>query len=111
MLGHPVSYDKYPKTEEAAEIVWDKDGSKIHATINVDNIAYAVDVGGRPNATAKTGRGLQLGQTLKDLKRIYGLRFVRRGNEVILQWHDGTELRAMLVDSVIVSLTLVAAVE
>jgi hypothetical protein len=110
-LGKPVTYDKYPKTEEAAEIVWDKAGSKIHATINIDDIAYAVTVSGKPSAITTTGRGLGLGQTVADVKRIYGNRLMKRGNRVIVQWQDGTEMRALFANSRIISLTLIAAVE
>ncbi|MGA7414303.1 MAG: hypothetical protein WBW33_27790 [Bryobacteraceae bacterium] len=106
-----MSDEKYPKTEEAREIVWQIGGSLIHATINVNDIAYAVDVSGNPNPMTKTGRGLELGQTLNDLKRVYGSRFRKRGDDVIVQWQDGTEMRAKLLDNRIVSLVLIAKVE
>ena len=48
-LGKPASYKRYPETEEAAEVIWEKDGSRIHATINVDDVAYAVEVSGKPD--------------------------------------------------------------
>jgi hypothetical protein len=110
-FGKPVTYDKYPKTKDAAEITWEKSGSRIHAYINVDDIAYAVDVSGDASATTTTGRGLGLGQKLADLQRIYGNRFVTHGNRVTLQWRDGSELRATIANDRIVSLTLVAPVE
>lgn len=107
----PLSYKTYPETEEAAEIVWDQEGSRIHATINADNIAYAVDVSGKPSPIAKTGRGLALGQSSADIKRIYGPRFRQRGNNITLQWQDGTELRVCLTSGRISSLELIASVE
>lgn len=110
-FGKPISYDKYPKTEEAAEISWDKEGSKIHVTINADDIAYAVRVTGARSAIAKTGRGLELGQTMEDLKSVYGDKFVKRGNIITLQWRDGTEMRVALDKGRIVSLMLIAPVE
>lgn len=110
-FGKPISDEKYPKTEEAREIVWENEGFRLHATININDIAYAVDVSGKPGPIAKTGRGLGLGQTLNDLKRIYGPRFRKRGNDVTVQWHDGTEMRAKLRDNRIVSLVLIAHVE
>jgi|SRR5579872_3690281 len=110
-LGEPATYDKYPKTEEAAEITWEKEGSKIHATINVDDIAYAVEVSGAANAIAATGKGLGLGQTIADLRRIYGNRFWKHGDEITVQWQDGTELRAKFLNGRIISLLLIAPVE
>jgi hypothetical protein len=110
-FGKPASDEKYPKTEEAREIIWAMEGFRIHATINVNDIAYAVDISGKPGSLAKTGSGLGLGQTLSDLKRIYGTRFSKRGNDVTLQWRDGTEMRAKLLNARIVSLTLIAQVE
>jgi hypothetical protein len=92
-------------------MVWIMDGFKIHATINVADIAYAVDVDGKPGPMTTTGRGLGLGQTLSDLTRIYGPRFSRRGNQVTVQWRGGTEMRATLLNRRIVSLTLIAPVE
>lgn len=110
-LGRPVSDEKYPKTEEAREIVWQIEGSRIHATINVNDVAYAVDVSGKPSPLTRTGSGLQLGQTLNDLKRVYGSRFRKRSDDVTVQWQDGTEMRAKLLDNRIVSLVLIAKVE
>jgi hypothetical protein len=107
----PLSYKTHPETEEAAEVIWDQEGVRIHATINTDNIAYAVEVGGKPSPIAKTGRGLALGQSSADIKRIYGPRFRQRGNDVTLQWNDGTELRVRLTSGRISSLELIANVE
>src|ERR1700712_4444750 len=81
-LGKPVSDEKYPKTEEARELIWDRDGARIHATVNVADTAYAADVSGKPGTLTRTGRGLGLGQSLSDLRRIYGSRFRKRGNDV-----------------------------
>jgi hypothetical protein len=107
----PLSYKTYPETEEAAEIVWDQEGSRIHATINADNVAYAVEVSGKPSPIAKTGRGLALGQSSADIARFYGTRFRQRGNNITLQWDDGTELRVRLTAGRISSLQLIADVE
>jgi hypothetical protein len=110
-FGQPTSYKKYPETEEAAEVTWDKDGTIIHATINADDIAYAVEVSGKPSALAKTGDGLMLGGALRDLERIYGTRFVKQGNQITIQWKDGTEMRAKFNGPRIVSILLLAEVE
>ena len=110
-FAKPVTFEQYPKTEEAAEIVWDKDGSVIHATINANNVAYAVELSGKASPIARTGSGLALGQTLGEIKKIYGTRFLKRGQAVTVQWENGTELRAKIVRNKIVSLLLVANVE
>lgn len=110
-FGKPFTYEKYPKTEEAAEMVWHANGSKIHVTVNTIDIAYAVSVEGKPSDLTSSGRGLRLGQTLDDLKRIYGNRFLKQGNNITLQWADGTELRASLRENHVIALTLIAAVE
>lgn len=110
-FGKPDSYKKYPETEEAAEIVWNKDGSTIHATINVDDIAYAVEVSGKPTPITKTGKGLALGASVEDLKKVYGLRYLRKGDQVDLEWKDGTEMRAKLRSQRIESILLLANVE
>jgi len=107
----PLSYKTHPETEEAAEIVWEQEGSRIHATINADNVAYAVEVTEKPSPVAKTGRGLALGQRSADIKRIYGSHFLRRGNNITLQWQNGTELRVHLTSGRISSLELIANVE
>jgi hypothetical protein len=107
----PLSYKTHPETEEAAEIIWVQEGSRVHATINADNIAYAVEVSGKPSQIAKTGRGLALGQSSADVKRIYGPRFRKRGTNITLQWKDGTELRVLLTAGRISSLELIASVE
>ena len=60
-FGKPNSDETYPKTEEARELAWEREGARIHATVNVGNIAYAVNVRGKPNSVTKTGRGLGLG--------------------------------------------------
>src|SRR5580704_15850730 len=60
-LGKPQVYEKYPKTKDAAEITWTNSGSKIHVFINVDDVAYAVEVSGVATPVAATGRGLRLG--------------------------------------------------
>ena len=110
-LGKPASYKKYPETEEAAEIVWNRDGTTIHATINVDDIAYAVEVSGKPTPLVKTGKGLALGATVEDLKKTYGLRFARKANEIDLEWRDSTEMRVILHGQQIVSILLLGNVE
>lgn len=110
-FGAPLSYKTHPETEEAAEIIWEQEGLRIHATINADNIAYAVEVSGKASPIAETGRGLGLGQSSADIKRIYGPRFRQRGNDITLQWNDGTELRVRLTDGRISSLDLIASVE
>ncbi|MGA7930260.1 MAG: hypothetical protein WCA20_30235 [Candidatus Sulfotelmatobacter sp.] len=60
----PLSYKTHPETEEAAEIMWDQEGSRIHVTINAGNIAYAVEVSGKPSQITKTGRGFFFGSWL-----------------------------------------------
>ncbi len=110
-VGKPISYKKYPETEEAAEIVWNKDGATIHATVNVDDIAYTVEVSGKPTALTKTGKGLALGATVEDLQKLYGLRFARKANEIDLEWKDGTEMRAKLHGQQVESILLLASVE
>jgi len=46
--------------------------------------------------TNEKARGLALGQSLADVKRIYGSRFLQQGDNITLQWEDGTELRVHL---------------
>ncbi len=110
-FGKPDSYKKYPETEEQGEIVWKKDGAVIHATINVDEVAYAVVVSGKPNASTRTGAGLELGGSLADLEKVYGRRFGRRGDVVTVQWRDGTEMRVTLTGGRIATILLLAEVE
>ena len=70
-FGKPQIYVKYPKTKDAAEITWTKNGSKIHAFINVDNVAYAVEVSGVATP-CNTGRGLRLGGRSKNWNKSTG---------------------------------------
>ncbi len=70
-----------------------------------------MEVSGKPTPLAKTGKGLALGATVEDLKKIYGLRFARKANEIDLEWKDGTELRATLHGQQIESILLLADVE
>ena len=107
-FGSPLSYKTYPETESHVEIVWEHEGSRIHVRFNTDNIAWVVDVSGERNPMAKTGRGLALGQSLADVKRIYGTRFSQRGDDITLQWEDETELRIHLSSGRIGSLKLIA---
>lgn len=110
-FGAPLSYKTYPETKAHAEVIWEQEGSRIHVTAHTDNIAYGVDVSGKPSPMAKTGRGLALGQSLADVKRIYGTRFLQRGDDITLQWEDETELRVHLTSGRITSLELVAGEE
>ena len=110
-LGKPSQYETFPKTEDSAEAIWSKNGSIIHAYIDADLVAYSVRLSGSPRADFTTGRGLALGQTVEDLKRLYGRRFLLRGNLITVQWQDGTEMRATLKDGKITSLVLIAQVE
>jgi hypothetical protein len=110
-FGTPAVYDKYPKVKDQAEISWDKDGARIHTYVNVDQVAYAVEVSGAPSDQDATGRGLRLGQTIADVIRIYGNRYRKRGTQVTLQWADGTELRISFEKNRIAKLMLVAPVE
>jgi len=110
-VATPLSLKTHPETEETAEIVWQQEGSRIHATINADNIAYAVEVSGKASPIAKTGRGLAIGQSSTEIKKIYGSRLLRRGNDITVQWNDGTELRVRLTSGRISSLQLIANVE
>ena len=95
-FGAPTRFEEYPKTEEAAEITWDKEGSIIHATINADHIAYAVELSGKLSSLAQTGSGLKLGQSLIDLRRIYGSRFPpkRQCSDTAMGERNGVESQA-----------------
>ncbi len=110
-LGQPASLKKYPEVEDSAEVVWNKGGLTLHANINVEDVAFAVDVRGEPNALARTGRGLSLGGSLADATRIYGTRYIKRGDVVTFQWRDETELRLRLKQERILSMQLVASEE
>jgi hypothetical protein len=110
-LGKPQIYEKYPKTKDAAEITWSKNGSKIHAFINVDDVAYAVEVSGAATPIAATGRGLRLGGKTEELEQIYGNRFATHGSRRIFQWENGTEMRVTIVNGRVNRLVLVAPVE
>ena len=110
-FGRPVSFKKYPETEEAGEVIWNLKGSVLHASMNADGTAYAVEVSGTPSAFTSTGKGLRLGESLKEVQRDYGNRFLRRGDLVTLQWSDETELRLHLAGERIVSMLLIANVE
>jgi hypothetical protein len=110
-VAKPLSFKNYPETEETAEMIWEQDGSRIHVTVNADNIAYAVEVSGKASPIAKTGRGLAIGQSSADIKRIYGPRFLQRGNDITIQWKEGSELRVRLTSGRISSLELIASVE
>jgi hypothetical protein len=110
-FGKPITYEKYPATKDAAEITWNRGGSRIHVYVNIDNVTYGVEISGSPASDATTGRGLSLGQTLADLKRVYGGRFEHNGSKITIQWQDGTELRATLLKGRISRLMLVAPVE
>ena len=107
-FGAPLSFKNYPETIAAAEIIWEQEGSRVHVWINADNAVEAVNVSGKPSPIAKTGRGLALGQSLADVRRIYGTRFRQRGDDILLQWEDETELRIHLTAGRITSLELVA---
>ena len=110
-FGKPVSFKKYPQTEESGEVVWQLKGSTVHASMNADGTAYAVEVSGAPSEVADTGRGLKLGASLADAERMYGTRSLRRGDQVTYQWSDETELRLHLVGKRIQSMLLIANVE
>ena len=89
-FGKPVSFKKYPETEESGEVVWERKGSTVHAD---------------------TGKGLKLGASLADAERVYGTRFLRRGDQVTYQWKDETELRLRFAGRQIASMLLIANVE
>lgn len=110
-FGKPVSFKKYPQTEESGEVVWQVKGSTVHASMNADGTAYAVEVSGMPSAAVDTGKGLKLGASLPDAERVYGTRFLRQGDSVTYQWSDETELRLHFVGKQIQSMLLIANVE
>lgn len=64
--GRSAELQDPSRNRRGAEMVWEQEGSRIHATINADSIAYAVEVSGKPSPIAKTGRGLALGQSPAD---------------------------------------------
>ena len=110
-FGRPESFQKYPQTEESGEVIWRLKGSTVHATMNADGIAYAVEVSGAPNEVASTGKGLRLGASLTEAERAYGTRFLHQGDQVTYQWSDETELRLKLEGNQVRSMLLIAAVE
>ena len=110
-FGKPVSFKKYPQTEESGEVVWQLGGSNVHACMIADGTAYAVEVSGAPSELADTGKGLKLGANLAEAERVYGTRFLRRGDQVTFQWSDETELRLHFAGKQIQSMLLIANVE
>jgi hypothetical protein len=89
----------------ACEYIWMKPEAWILVTTfcdadgSHDSGVYAVVVSGFSRAKAwKTERGLGLGETISDVKRIYGTRFDIQTNTktgkkwLTIQWTDGTEL-------------------
>ncbi len=70
-----------------------------------------MEVSGKSTSLAKTGKGLALGATVEDLKKLYGLRFARKANETDLEWKDGTVMRAKLHGQQVESILLLANVE
>ncbi len=110
-FGKPVSFKKYPQTEEAGEVVWQVKGSIVHATMNADGTSYAVEVSGAPSEAVGTSKGLKVGASLADAERVYGTRVLRRGDQVTYQWKDETELRLRFAGKQIASMLLLANVE
>ena len=111
-LGKPETY-KTTDPMDCGEIVWVKGGSRLQTEIgcgkvHAEDTTVAVEVSGTPSDLTRTGAGLNLGDTMDNVKRCYGTRFGRRGDQVRLQWEDETELRLTLRGGKIVRMMLVA---
>jgi hypothetical protein len=110
-FGTPLTEKPYPDASAEVEAVWEQDGSRIHVVIDAGHVAEGLDVSGKPSPVAKTGRGLALGQSLADIKRIYGSRYFRQGDEIRIEWEDGTHLTVTLSSGRISRLQLGAGLE
>ncbi len=112
-LGPPTGFRvveilKGARPAGAVAYVWQKNGVRIQATAyyyeengkRIEDVLYSVKVwGARPtqDGVGRTGVGLALGDTLRDVKKYYGDRFFQSKTtkgltHVQLEWTDGTEL-------------------
>lgn len=85
---------KYKDKDELVKVYqWNKGALKVEIQISTDDdsIKHVTVKGDDPTGVCKTGRGLQLGQTLDDVKKIYG----KLSSETIIS-DDGKGVSASL---------------
>jgi hypothetical protein len=51
-----------------------------------------ITVEGSDGSIGRTGRGLKLGDKFSQVEKLYGHKFVRKGNTIDVQWKSGTDL-------------------
>jgi hypothetical protein len=105
-LGQPTKVTDVPSTANVAggrDYEWQRGNVKLQlGTWNDkgdESIAYSAEVWGTKSEgkVGQTGRGLKLGATMADVRRIYGPRFSKSKRDdgtlqVIIQWKDDTTL-------------------
>ena len=97
-LAQVVSKWGQPTTVQEEDYYWDKGTFKLHliieSTKEQGEYIAAIEIEGNkfPDSLGRTGRGLRLGDSLRDLIRIYGKKFQRHRvplydvDEVSIQW-------------------------
>ncbi len=90
-----------PDFSSSYDYYWLKPGLKLHVVVerllrkdpNWEVVTLVEVTSGTSRKVGRTGRGLKLGDTLMDLKRVYGFRFKVRNipklkiHDVMIEWH------------------------
>lgn len=105
VLGKPVKMTETPETSDVVGVKdceWHRDGLILQVsatTYKGEDSLTSIEVTGTNvhSRFGRTGRGLHLGDTLADVRRIYGSRVLRsntkdRGILIEIQWEDSSEL-------------------
>ena len=105
-LGTPTKVADVPSSRDVAggrDYEWQRDDARLQLWTwndkDDESVPYSAEVWGTKPAggIGITGRGLKLGATLADVRRLYGARFSKTRHDdgtlqVIVQWQDETTL-------------------